>query len=193
MELLFYSQLGKLSVEYLQFKTITNIEYVTKFQQDNLFISIVIDIFELDFEYIRLYFGIENKEENHFDVNFSIHYKDSPERKCLSSYQLSSTKWILVYDNDKKFDPGELVAIQFICYNITFNHIMDKNLFHDNYLSDRIDIQLKQFINSNIYSIGYLVSQKIDKDPFSLKPVLTYQLNNVSYDQDNILVSIISV
>ena len=67
---------------------------------------------------------------------------------------------------------------------------MDKKFFHDYYLQDLIGFTLKEFIKSNRYSIGYSVSQKIKQDYWVIKPVLTYQLNNVSYDQDNNLVSI---
>ena len=183
--LLFYSELGKLSVEYLQFNTITNIEYVRIIHQDNLFISIVLQIFEDDFEYIRNYHGIETYS--------NINYKDDPERKCLSNYGLTSFmhyKYSLLDRDNMNYDNDELAKILFICNNITLDHIIDRSFFYYKYMSDGIDIRFNQFINSSRFSIGYSVSQKAKDDSFPFQPVLTYQLNNVLYDQDNIFVSI---
>ena len=87
LELLFYSELGKLSVEYLQFDTITNIEYMRKFELNNLFISIVLESSNLDtMHYIKHFYDKESVQKiySHHD------YQDYPELKCLLSYNITS-------------------------------------------------------------------------------------------------------
>ena len=132
MELLFYSQLCKLSVEYLQYNTITNIEYKRKFEQDNIYISIVLDVNRNDLFYIKYYYGIAN--------NYNIDYENSLEQKCLSSHGIMSymnddDDLIINYEEVAKLGNDKIVAFQFICLNITLDQIMDKIFFYYNYES----------------------------------------------------------
>ena len=174
MALLFYSELGKLSIEYLQFNTITNIEYKNEFQQDKLFISFFLE-HNIPYSFIKFYYSnYSNIRKFYSDIN-----KNGT--KCLDSFNLKN-----IQDN---ISNEEIISINFICYNITFNQIMNKHFFYDYYLRYGIDIQSKHFINSGQYSIGYLTSQKIKKDKFPLKPVVSLRLNNVKYDQLNNSVS----
>lgn len=184
LEILFYSQLGKLTAEYLQFNSITKIEYLRKFEQDTLFISIVLEFNNFDFDNIIRYYHRKNQQDN-----YDNHNKYIAEQNCLSSYGLRSIRSTLYHPyNDK--DNDVITAIKFICNNITFNQIMDKNFFHYYYLSDGIDIEFIKFINSSRYSIGYFISQKSRKDMYPLKPILTYQMKNILYDKEHNFVSL---
>ena len=148
-----------------------------------MFISFVLD--NVHFNHIRPYYGKLPK----FD-----------ERNCFLNYDLKSKKSFKFKENpyiyeknfdEKNFDFERITTILFICNDITFDQIMNKNFFYDFYLSDAFHIQLKQFINSSQYSIGYSVSQKMKKDEYPFKPILTYRLTNTFYDQNNIFVSTI--
>ena len=176
MELLIYSQIVKLSVEYLQFNKITNLGYVNKFKQDSIYISIVLET-NLDFESIRRHLCADDN---------SCYKRENLKHKCLSNYGIDSDKYI----DEKYFDNDYITSVQFICNNITYKKMMDKNLFNVYFINDGMDIELKKFINSSRYSIGYFIAQKIKNEYYPFKPVLTFQLNNVSYDQDNNFVSI---
>ena len=180
MELLFYSELGKLSVEYLQFNTINNIEYMSEFQQDKLFISIVLESDERFIErHIKRYY-MRNIIINDNIYSLTINKVGV---KCLKNYNIN-------HNNEDNISNEVIMAINFICFNLTFDQIMDRNFFFDYFLSDGINIKFNQFINSSRFSFGYLLSQKIKDEPNTLKTVVTLQLNNVLYDQANNLVSI---
>ena len=169
---MFYSEIGKLTVEYLKFNTITNIEYLKNFKQDHLFITIIFEKNE-DFRLIPYRYFEEKRQYNPDTENIEL-------RRCASSYNYNSS----ILDNNL------LITIDFICGNITFNRIMNRNFFFDYYLSDGNVIKFENFINSSRYSIGYLISQRNRNEVFKVKPILTFQLSNVLYDKDNISVSI---
>ena len=183
MQLIFYSQLGKLSVEYLQFKSITEIEYVRQFEQDTIFISIVLDPARFNFEFFRLY-SLCNYDQDCYHIE---HQKYHLIEKCLASYGLKYYGYVY----EKEFDYDEITSIMFNCHNITFKVIMGRQLFHDFFMNDGIDIQFKQFINSSRYSIGYFISPNVKSDINPFKPVLTVQVNDVLYDKDYNLVYIV--
>ena len=128
MELLFYFQLAKLSAEYLQFNKITNIEYKRKFVQDNLFISLVLEIREPNLKYIQNYYGIENNRKKYKNIK----YNDSTVFKCSSSEILSFSLNKLFENEQDNFDNDVLATIQLMCNNISFKHIMDKYFFYYN-------------------------------------------------------------
>ena len=178
MRIIFFSELGKLSIEYLSFNTITNIEYIEKFDQDKFFISIVLEM-DKDLSHIQQYYN----GKNNFMYNFNW------KQKCLKSYGYFPNTVFSNYSNENDFDNDEIMYLTLICNNLTLDQIMDRNFFYDYYLNEGIDIQFKQFINSSRYSFGYLISPKIKNDMYYLKPVLTFQMKNVSYDHDNLLVS----
>ena len=196
-----------MSVEYLRFNTITNIEYSSGFEQDSFFLSIIFEKNEY-FQYIP-YFYLKDKSQHNFN---SIE-----EENCILRYindnNLESIKFLNTFEylkrknynkeNLKKLNDNfkfglwfqishdpEYVSIQFICNNITLDQIMNRNFFYDYYLGDGIDIEYRKFINSSRYSIGYLLSQNIQNEVNQLKPVLSLQLNNVLYNKDHIQVSI---
>ena len=180
LELLFYSELGKLSDEYLQFNTITNIEYMRKFERDSIFITMVLEM-NNDFDFEKIY-----------GKKHQIHYNDwyVKKEKCLSSLK---SEFFKIYndDDDENFDKDELTLIKLICNNISLVEIMERNFFYDYFLSNVFDIQFSQFINSSRYSIGYLISNEIKNDQvYPMKPVLTLQMKNILYDHDHILVCI---
>ena len=110
------------------------------------------------------------------------------EQKCLAKYGLMSE--ISVDSNiEDKFENNLLITMKFICLNITIDDLMNRYFFHDYYLNDGIDIDFKQFMNSSRFTIGYLISQKLKNNQNPLKPVLTSELYDVQYDQNNISVS----
>ena len=184
LELLFYSEIGKLSVEYLQFDTITNIEYLKKFETD-LYFSVIIDRV-YDFQDIkRKYWKLKNphKYNYQYDVNFEEVFK------CYSSFGIDSDIYEF-YNNADNLDNDELITISIICNNITLDQIMHRNLFYREFLDQGIDIHFNKFIDSSRYSIGFVISQKIKRDEYPLRPLLTVKFNNVSYGRVNIPVSI---
>ena len=157
------------------------------FEQDTLFISIELEKYQKDDFVDQVYFPSKNNS----NIDFNIDLNDNLAQKCLLNYGLTPRD-IMIYKNVNDSDNDLLTTIKFICYNITFEQMMDKINFYNNYLRDEIDIPLNQFINSSQYSIGYFISQKLEEDTSPFKSVVTYIFNNVSYDQDNILVSFFS-
>ena len=154
-----------------------------KLEQDKFFITIV---FEMNDHLHRI--------KRYFSKKYNLNYDDSLniklENKCLSKYlsgNISATS--TNYNYQDKLDNDELMYIKLICNNLTLDQMMNRNFFYDYYLSEGIDIKFKEFINTSRYTIGYLISRKIKNERYALKPLLTFQMNNVLCDQDNILVS----
>ena len=170
LEMFFYYQLIKITIEYINFETITRINYVDYFEQDKLHLTFLLSIGRVtnNFDDIGDYFSRRDSHEIEPGYDYlSIYSNDTQE--CMKLYNISDETPI-----------KEQIISYLNCHRIDSKQLISRNIFFESYINETILIDRNLFVNNIDFKIGYIWKQITDEmiiQKWNLNPILTVYLN----------------